>query len=126
MHCLSSCVEDDSFRRHVSIDDGKAAGLGRPGNIVDRSFFIEVNSRVKSAVRAQEVQSCFSIVALSGFVDLRLCQDDQGGTRNIPFELNLVTLEKVLLRDRDGEVRDVVDSDGGWLSLFPSVTVPGV
>lgn len=88
------------------------------------AFFIEINSGVERAVRAQQIHCCFSIVALSGLVDLCLCQDDQVGAGIIPLELNLVALEEVLLRDGSGEIRNIVDSDGGWLSLLLSVSPP--
>lgn len=123
MYGLSSCVEDDRLGRHVSVDDRKAVRFGRPADIVDRSFFIEVDSRVESTVRAQQVHGCFAVIALPGLVDLGLRQDDECGACIVPLELDLVTLEEVLLRDGCGEVGDVVDSNGGWLALFLSALV---
>ena len=122
MYRFSSCIEDDRLRGHVTVDDREAVRFWGPGNIVDRSIFIEVNSGVESTVRAQQIHCCLSIITFAGLVDLCLCQDDQGGACIIPLKLNLVALEEVLLRDWGGEVRNVVYSNCSWLALLLSAS----
>src|SRR5436305_13406476 len=77
----------------------------------------EFNPGVKASVCAEEIERCLAIVVFVCFVHFRLGKDDQAGAAVVPFELNLVALEEVLLRCWRVEVGNVVHSNCGRLTL---------
>ncbi|KAG9912408.1 eukaryotic translation initiation factor 2A, partial [Aureobasidium melanogenum] len=107
----STLVEDGRLSRHVAIDDTEFLGVGRPGDVVNRTILVQGNARVKSAAGAKNVHVGLAVVTLVGLVDIGLGQDDQASTLVVPLELDLIGLEEGLLRDRRGEVGDVEDLD---------------
>ena len=66
---------------------------------------------------AQEIECSFTVIALIGFIHIRLCQHKQAGTLRIPLELNLVTPEECLLGDRAVELWHEEDLDCCRLTL---------
>ena len=77
----------------------------------------EFNPGVKASVCAEEIERCLAVVVFVCFVHFRLGKDDQAGAAVVPFELNLVALEEVLLRCWRVEVGNVVHSNCGRLTL---------
>lgn len=77
----------------------------------------KLDPRIKATVGAENVHVRLTIVALVGLVNIRGSQDDQTCTKIIPFELNLVTFEKGLLRHRSLELRNVEHLDSSGLAL---------
>lgn len=77
----------------------------------------QVNSGVKAAIGAENVHVGFAIVTLVGLVNLGLGQHNQASPVLIPLELNLVALEKGLLRDWQFKGRHIENLDSGWLTL---------
>jgi hypothetical protein len=51
-----------------------------------------------------------------------LCQDQKAGAQLVPLQLDLVSLEEGLLRDRVVEEGNVKDLDGGGLTLETTVS----
>ena len=113
----AAVVEDGGFGRHVAIHDAELGRVGRPGDIVDRALLVQSDARVKGAVGGEQVHGGLAIVALVRLVNVRLRQHNQRSTQTVPLELNLVALEKGLLRDRAIEKGDVVNLDSGGLAL---------
>jgi hypothetical protein len=81
------------------------------------SNITEFNPRVKAPVSAEEIECCLAVVVLVGFVNFGLGKDDQAGAAVVPFELDLVALEEVLLRCWRVEVRYIIYSNRGRLTL---------
>lgn len=97
MRSNSTIVENGGLGRHVPVHDTKLARIGRPCNIMDRAFLVQGHASIERAIRAEEIQRRLAIVALSGAIDIGLCEDENAGAALIPLELNLVALEKGLL-----------------------------
>jgi hypothetical protein len=57
----------------------------------------KLDPRVEASIRTQNIQSCLSVVAFAGLVDLGLSKHDQRSTVIVPFQLDFITLEEVLL-----------------------------
>jgi hypothetical protein len=76
-----------------------------------------MHTRIKLAGRAQKVKSSLSVVALARLINISLREDNQAGAGRVPLQLDLVTLEKGLLRHWRSELRYQEDFDGGGLSL---------
>lgn len=60
-------------------------------------YSTQINPRIKAAIGAQEIQGCFAVVRFARSVDLGLSQYDETCTLVVPFELNFIALEEVLL-----------------------------
>lgn len=90
---------------------------------MDGSLLVERNTSIERAVGAEEVHVGLSVVALVGLVYFCLCQHNQAGAQVVPLELDLITLEKGLLRNRASKLRNVVYLDGSGLTLFGENTM---
>lgn len=80
----------------------------------------KVDPRVEASVCAEKIQRGLSIITFASFVNFCLRKHNQGSAVIVPLQLDLVPLEKVLLGDRSGEIRDVEHSDGSRLALYAS------
>ena len=78
----------------------------------------ELYSRVKGAVRTQNVHVRFAIVTLVRLINLSLGKNNQARAQIIPLQLHLVSLEESLLRNRCAELRHLKDLDCGWHTLI--------
>lgn len=67
---------------------------------MDRTFSVEIDSRVESSGCTQQVQSCLTIITLAGSIHLGLRQNDKRCAGIVPLELDLVAFEEGFLRDR--------------------------
>lgn len=112
-----SIVEDGGLGRHVPVDDTELTRVGRPGDIVDGPLFIKRDASVKRTVRAQEIERRLAVVALAGAVNIGLRQHEDAGAALVPLELDLVALEKCLLRNGGVELWDIENANGGGLAL---------
>ena len=84
---------------------------------MNRPFFVQGDSGVKSTSGTHYVQCGLTIVTLAGLIHLGLCKNNQGCTELIPLELDFVAFIERLLRDRSVELGDVEDLDRSWLAL---------
>lgn len=57
-------------------------------------------------------------VVLARLIDLRLCFDDETCSLVVPFELNLISLEKVLLGNWSIKTGNIENLHGTWLTLL--------
>ena len=80
----------------------------------------ELNPRVKSSVRTQQVECRLAIVTLSRSVDFRLGQYNERRTFVIPLQLYLVPFEKVLLGNWTVELWYIIYFDSSRLALQDS------
>lgn len=84
---------------------------------MDRAVFVQFDAGVEASIGAQNIECCLAVVAFPSLVDFRLGQDNEGGAIVVPLELNFIAFEEILLRDRCGELGDIINTDGGWLAL---------
>lgn len=113
----SSVVENGGLGWHVTIHNTKLFRVWRPRNVVDRTLLVQRDAGVEGTGGAEKIQGSFTIIALSGAVNVGLCQDNQAGAVLVPLQLDLVTLEECLLGDRAVEERNVEDLNGSRLAL---------
>ncbi|KAF1737110.1 hypothetical protein CRV24_002725 [Beauveria bassiana] len=119
--CDSPIIENSGLGRHESVDDTKLARVGRPRDIMDGTFLIQRDASIERTVCAQEIEGRLAVVALTRAVDIGLGQNEDAGTALVPFQLDLVALEKRLLRDGGVELGDVENADRGRLTLRSGV-----
>lgn len=84
----------------------------------------QIDSRVKSPTRTQEIKCGLSIITLPSPVDFSLSEDNQTGSQVVPFQLNFVALEECLLRHGGTELRDGEHLDCGRKALLGVSTKP--
>lgn len=85
-----------------------------------KSILTEGDATIKCSVGRQHVQVSFAVVALASLVDIGLRQEQQAGTRLIPFHLHFVSLEECLLGHwcRVREIQEWVNLDRRWCTFF--------
>lgn len=66
----------------------------------------KINTRVECTAGAEQVQGRFAVITLTSAVHLSLRKHDQGSSRSVPLQLDLIALEEALLGDRCRELRD--------------------
>ena len=127
-------IEYNRLGWHVSVHYSEFLRVRGPCNIVYRTILVyvasvlqvcsvtqqkptEIDPRVKPSVSAQEIKSCFAIIAFARLVDLRLCEHYEVGTFIIPLQLHFVPFEERLLGHCAIKVRDIKDLHCGRLTL---------
>lgn len=102
----------------TSIDHTELLRVGAPRKIVDRSLLIQCNPAVKVARSTEKVHPCLSVVTLVGVIDLGLCQEQDLGSKSVPFDLGAISLVKRLLARRSTvEGQETIDLDAGGGTL---------
>ena len=90
-------VKDGCLRRHVSVHDTELLRVGRPCAVVDGPFLVQVNTRVESSIRAEDIQVRLAVVALIALVNIRLREHSHARALLIPLHLDFISLVERLL-----------------------------
>lgn len=85
---------------------------------MNRALLVQRHASIEGAICAEKIQRRLAIITLAGAVDVCLRKDENARATLVPLKLDLVTLEKGLLRDGGVELRDIEDSDRGGLALY--------
>ena len=115
---ISFNVEETGFGRHESVHHRKQVSFRTPGNVVDWAVLVKVNS-TRVSIGRHKVELLLAVVGRTGFVHLRLNQQQYTCSSAVPLYVNAVRLEETLVGNNLVvlKVGELVEFTETWTSL---------